>query len=301
MKLNVEVNEITTIPLEIGNLSNLEYINFSHNLIESIPRELTKLKKLRAVYVDKNPIESIPEDLYKKLKNVLEMDETVKIISSRPSGYPNFLYFGEVGERLLAYHRQTMEYVEKHNSHATDIPFLDFSNLSDKHMQKQIQRLQIPPKYGTNWVVVAFFYWAEKFDDLFPESTPSPPQNSNKYKILPDEESDLDEEDETLEFLAYRINPIAEQKPLWRSGGYTSLETLIRNLFDNREHIWILSILSGFGIPCADMRFPRKYEELSDEEMIDFLSAAYFFEKLLQIKKLIIMYLTKEQPFLEVW
>jgi Leucine-rich repeat (LRR) protein len=279
VKLNVEVNEITRIPLEIGNLSNLEYIDFSHNLIESIPRELTKLKKLKAVYVDKNPIESIPEDLFKKLKDVLEMDETVKIISSRPAGYPNFLYFGEVGERLLAYHEQTMEYVEKHKSHATDIPFLDFSNLSDRHIQKQVQRLQIPPKYGTNWVVVAFFYWAEKFDDLVPESFPIHPPSTYKYKILPDEEADLDEENETLEFLAYRINPIAEQKPLWRSGGYTSLETLIRNLFDHKEIKWILSIVSGFGIPSADMKFPRKHEELSDEEMIDFLSAAYFFEK----------------------
>jgi Leucine-rich repeat (LRR) protein len=278
--LSAEFNEITEIPLEIGNLRNLQYINFNDNLIESIPRELTKSKKLRTVKLERNPIESIPEDLYKKLKDVLEMDDIVKIVSSRPSGYPNFLYFGEVGERLLAYHQQTMDYVEERKSHATDIPFLDFSNLSDRHIQKQVQRLQIPEKYGTNWVVVAFFYWAEKFDDLYPESTPSPPQNTNRYRPYPDVESELDEEKEDLEFLAYMINPVEEERPLWkRNRGYVSLEIFIRNLFDHKEIKWVLSIVSGFGIPSADMRFPRKYEELSDEEMIDFLSAAYFFEK----------------------
>ncbi|OUM63575.1 hypothetical protein PIROE2DRAFT_9858 [Piromyces sp. E2] len=61
--LNLYFNDIKTIPSAIGNLKNLEEINLHSNPISSLPSSFEKLQKLKKLDIDSTNIKSIPEYL----------------------------------------------------------------------------------------------------------------------------------------------------------------------------------------------------------------------------------------------
>ena len=250
-KLDVSSNKLTSLPSNMKNLPNLKSLYISDNKLTYIPSWLMELEELETLDIKKNFIKTVPVALVDRLR-YFQRDDTVKVVSGSffsEENYPNFLYFGEARERLLAYHQQTVEFGEH-------IPFLDFSNMTNEQLK------------GHNWVIVAFTYWAKKLENL-PSGLGPKINNPVSYKRFPEKQTELEVKD-SLEFLAYSLNPDEEYRPLWkRRSGYVHLESLLKNLFENKENIWVLSIVSGFGTPSSS----------SEKDIIDFLSAAYFLEK----------------------
>ena len=56
-------NQLTSIPAELGNLTNLMYLDLAHNQLKIIPAELGNLTNLKQLYLDVNQLTGIPAEL----------------------------------------------------------------------------------------------------------------------------------------------------------------------------------------------------------------------------------------------
>ena len=63
IRINMQKNDIPSIPQEIFDLRCLEQLYLSGNYIEEFPQEVSKLSSLREIFIDNNEIESIPGSL----------------------------------------------------------------------------------------------------------------------------------------------------------------------------------------------------------------------------------------------
>ncbi|XP_045717329.1 leucine-rich repeat-containing protein 69 [Phyllostomus hastatus] len=61
--LNLNHNQLTSIPEEISRLKNLTYLSINHNRITSIPRELCFLEKISELQLNYNRLTCIPEEI----------------------------------------------------------------------------------------------------------------------------------------------------------------------------------------------------------------------------------------------
>ena len=69
VQLSLKKNKYTTIPEEIWEMRNLEYLDLSKNKIDSISSRIKELTKLRVLKLSKNKISSLPSAIY-ELKNL---------------------------------------------------------------------------------------------------------------------------------------------------------------------------------------------------------------------------------------
>ncbi|KPA17234.1 lipoprotein [Candidatus Magnetomorum sp. HK-1] len=72
--LNLLSNNLTSIPAEIGNLTNLNYLNLNGNKLSSLPSDITSLTKLETVYINYNALD--PSD-----------SEIIQFLDSKQSGW----------------------------------------------------------------------------------------------------------------------------------------------------------------------------------------------------------------------
>jgi Leucine-rich repeat (LRR) protein len=68
-KLTLKRKKFKTIPAEIWNMTNLQYLDLSKNKIDSIPPQIKNLKNLQVLILSKNKISNLPEEFY-QLKNL---------------------------------------------------------------------------------------------------------------------------------------------------------------------------------------------------------------------------------------
>ena len=61
--LNLEKNQLTTLPSEIGNLQELSVLMISDNQLVSLPSTIGTLKALKGLDACNNPLATIPEEL----------------------------------------------------------------------------------------------------------------------------------------------------------------------------------------------------------------------------------------------
>lgn len=61
--LNLANNKITSIPSKIGNLTQLYYLNLCENQITSLPIEFGNLLRLQTLYLTNNQITTLPDEL----------------------------------------------------------------------------------------------------------------------------------------------------------------------------------------------------------------------------------------------
>mgnify|MGYP001242614168 FL=1 len=85
LKLILKKKKLTSFPLEILKMNELEYLDLSKNKIDSIPTEIRNLKNLRVLILSKNKITKIPPELY-ELKNLKVLNLSSNNISALPQG-----------------------------------------------------------------------------------------------------------------------------------------------------------------------------------------------------------------------
>ncbi len=84
-KLILKKKKLKSIPKEVLNMSELEYLDLSKNKIDSIPKQITNLKSLRVLILSKNRIKKIPVELY-ALKKLKILDISSNDITKLPRG-----------------------------------------------------------------------------------------------------------------------------------------------------------------------------------------------------------------------
>lgn len=64
VKLTLKRKKIKTIPSEIWNMTNLQFLDLSKNKIDSIPPQIKNLKNLQVLILSRNKINTLPEEFY---------------------------------------------------------------------------------------------------------------------------------------------------------------------------------------------------------------------------------------------
>ena len=71
-RLDLHIMQLTNLPPEIGNLSNLRTLNLHENQLSSLPPEIGKLSNLESLYLGKNQLSSLPSEIG-KLSNLQDL------------------------------------------------------------------------------------------------------------------------------------------------------------------------------------------------------------------------------------
>jgi Leucine-rich repeat (LRR) protein len=82
-QLDLSANQISSLPPEIGQLTNLQSLDISRNQISSLPPEIVQLTNLQTLYISFNQISSLPPEIV-QLTNLQTLDIGGNQISSLP-------------------------------------------------------------------------------------------------------------------------------------------------------------------------------------------------------------------------
>lgn len=67
--LQLSQNQLQQLPQSIGSLGTLEYLNIDENKLDSLPSNIVNLKNLRTLFCGKNPVKKLPLE-FQKLTNL---------------------------------------------------------------------------------------------------------------------------------------------------------------------------------------------------------------------------------------
>ncbi len=81
--LDLEDRQLKTIPIEIGQLTNLKKLNFNENELKEIPKEIGKLTNLEELYISGNMLTTIPIEIG-KLTNLKKLNILVNKLKEIP-------------------------------------------------------------------------------------------------------------------------------------------------------------------------------------------------------------------------
>lgn len=74
--LKLDNNEISELPVEIGNITNLEQLTLSSNKLKTLPKTISNLKKLQLLDIRKNSnLRTLPSLHQNKCLKTLLLDE----------------------------------------------------------------------------------------------------------------------------------------------------------------------------------------------------------------------------------
>ncbi|WP_420920192.1 leucine-rich repeat domain-containing protein, partial [Leptospira santarosai] len=84
----LENNQLKTLPNEIGQLENLQYLNLENNQLKTLPNEIGRLQNLKVLNLGGNQLVTLPQEIVGlkhlqilKLKNIpalLSEKETIR-------------------------------------------------------------------------------------------------------------------------------------------------------------------------------------------------------------------------------
>ena len=94
--LNLSSYQLTTLPAEIGELTNLTKLELAGNELSSLPAEIGKLTKLTSLNLNATKLSSLPAEIG-KLTNLTEINLDVNQLSSLPSEIGQLANLKELG------------------------------------------------------------------------------------------------------------------------------------------------------------------------------------------------------------
>lgn len=86
--LNLEGNNLTSLPESIGDLTNLTILRLNHNKLTSLPESIGNLTKLSRLYLNHNELTSLPESI-SNLTNLIWLDLDDNKLTSLPKSIDN--------------------------------------------------------------------------------------------------------------------------------------------------------------------------------------------------------------------
>jgi internalin A len=122
-KLEISMNQLKTLPAEIGKLTNLTTLDLSGNQLKTLPAEIVELKSLTGLYLSDNPLETPPleiaeqgieailEYLRQLPEEAIEHNEAKMILVGQ----------GDVGKTCLAKRLIYDEFIEDKSTEGIDI------------------------------------------------------------------------------------------------------------------------------------------------------------------------------------
>lgn len=122
-------NLLTLLPLSIGNLRNLEIVDFSNNKLLTVPDEITKLKHLHSLNLSGNNLQSLPL-CFGEMRTLQKLDLSKNHLWQLPHSFKRLyqLRYLKLGEnafhkfpkQLLGFHQLTVLGIQ-HNK-LTNVP-----------------------------------------------------------------------------------------------------------------------------------------------------------------------------------
>ncbi len=82
--LNLDHNQLTNLPTQIGKLKNLTRLDLYDNQLSSLPAQIGELKNLTELYLEGNQLSSLPAQIG-ELKNLTVLDLSYNQLSSLPA------------------------------------------------------------------------------------------------------------------------------------------------------------------------------------------------------------------------
>jgi internalin A len=82
-QLDLHNNQLSSLPPEISELSNLTWLFLNNNQLSSLPPEISQLSNLTGLFLDNNQLSSLPPEI-SQLSNLTELDLSNNQLSSLP-------------------------------------------------------------------------------------------------------------------------------------------------------------------------------------------------------------------------
>jgi small GTP-binding protein len=141
--LKIAGNQISSLPREIGQLTNLQTLDISFNQISSLPPEIGQLTNLQSLDISGNQISSLPPEIV-QLTNLQTLDLRNNQISSLP---PEIVQLTNLQTLYISYNQISSlppEIVQLTNLQSLDISNNQFSSLPPEIVQlTNLQSLDI--------------------------------------------------------------------------------------------------------------------------------------------------------------
>ncbi len=157
-KLNLSGIELTELPAEIGQLTNLKVLDLSHNSLSSLPAEIGQLTNLTYLSLINNSLSNLPAEIG-QLTNLTELDLSYNSLSSLPA-------------EIVQLTKLTYLYLSNNSFSNLPAEIVQLTNLTELYLRNN-SLSSLPAEIGqlTNL----------KYLDLSDNSLPIPPEILEKY------------------------------------------------------------------------------------------------------------------------
>jgi Leucine-rich repeat (LRR) protein len=111
-EVNLENNNLTSLPPEIGNLTNLKWLHLNNNNLTSLPPEIGNLSNLKYLYLYINNLTSLPPEIG-NLTNLEVLDFADNNLAYLPKEIGNLSHLEELeldGTNIQMPSRNTIQY-----------------------------------------------------------------------------------------------------------------------------------------------------------------------------------------------